>query len=57
METGLGPTGRDADPVFQHSRRHPVGFVRDLVKTGSVGFVQDADEHVGQEGWCSEVHC
>ena len=37
---------RYVDPVFQHSRRHNVGFVRDLVKTGSVSVV-DAVEHVG----------
>ena len=29
METRLGPASRDIDPVFQHSRRHFVGFVRD----------------------------
>ena len=34
-------------PVFQHSRRHYVGFMRDLVKAGSVGFVGTAVEHVG----------
>ena len=47
METRLGPAGRYVDPVFQHSWRHDVGFVRDLVKVGSVGFVEDAVEHVG----------
>ena len=47
METRLGPAGRYVDPVFQHSRRHYVGFIRDLVKAGLVGFVQDAVEHVG----------
>ena len=31
METRLGPAGRYVDPVFQHSQRHFVGFVRDLV--------------------------
>ena len=39
--------GRHLDPVFQHSWRHYVGFVRDLVKAASVGFVEDAVEHVG----------
>ena len=43
----LGLAGRYVDPVFQHSRRHYVGFVRDLVKVGSVAFVEDAVEHVG----------
>ena len=33
--------------VFQHSRRHYVGFVRDLVKADSVRFVEAAGEHVG----------
>ena len=32
METRLGPAGRFVDPVFQHSRRHHVGFIRDLAK-------------------------
>ena len=45
-ETLLEPADRDVDPVFQHSRRHDVGFVRDLVKACSVGFVEDAVEHV-----------
>ena len=40
METRLRPAGRYVDPVFQHSRRHYVGFVRDLVKAGSVEFVE-----------------
>ena len=31
MEARLGPAGRYVDPVFQDSRRHSVGFVRDLV--------------------------
>ena len=30
METRLEPAGRYVDPVFQHSRRHYVGFVRNL---------------------------
>ena len=38
---------RYVDPVFQHSRRQYVGFVRDLVKNGSVGFVTTAVEKVG----------
>ena len=41
------PAGRYVDPVFQHSWRHCVGFIRDLVKDGSVGFVETAAEHVG----------
>ena len=45
METRLGPAGRHGDPVFQHNRR--VGFVRDLGKAGSVGFVEAGVEHVG----------
>ena len=52
METRLGPAGRFSDPVFQHSLRHSVGFVRDLVKAGSVWFVETTVEHV----WCSAVH-
>ena len=47
MEARLGLAGRYTDPVFQHSRRDCVGFVRDLVKAGSVEFVEDAVEHVG----------
>ena len=39
METRLGPAGRYVDPFSQHSRRHYVGFVRDLVEAGSVGCV------------------
>ena len=47
METRLGLAGRDVDPVFQHSWRHCVGFIHDLVKAGSVGFVEAAvEEHV-----------
>ena len=45
METPLGLAGRSVDPVFQHSRRHYVGFIRDLVKAGSVGFDETAVEH------------
>ena len=37
METRQGLVGRHVDPVFQHSRRHYVGFIRDLLKAGSVG--------------------
>ena len=40
METQLGPAGRYVDPVFQHSRRHYVGFISDLMKAASVGFVK-----------------
>ena len=37
------------------------GVIRDLVKAGSVGFVETAVEHVGllfvaKEGWCSKDH-
>ena len=46
METWLGPASRCVDPVFQHSQRHNVGFVPDLVEVGSVEFVEDAVEHV-----------
>ena len=46
FQTRLGQ-GRYVDPVFQHSRRHYVGVIRDLVKAGSVGFVVTAVEHVG----------
>ena len=31
MENLLGPTCRHVHPVFKHSQRHYVGFVRDLV--------------------------
>ena len=47
VETRLGLAGRDVDPVFQHSWRHHAGFVWDLVKAGSIGFVEGAVEHVG----------
>ena len=47
METLVGPAGRYVEPVFQHSGRHYVGFVRDLVKAGCVGFVETAVAHVG----------
>ena len=47
MEARLGLAGRYVDPVHQHSRRLCVGIVRDLVKGGSVGFVEAAVEHVG----------
>ena len=30
MEARLGPAGRYVDPVFQQSRCHHVGFIRDL---------------------------
>ena len=46
METRLRPAGLYADPVFQHSWRHCVGFFSDLMKARSVGFVEDV-EHVG----------
>ena len=42
IETWVGLGGLYVDPVFQHSRRHNVGSIRDLVKAGSVGFVEDA---------------
>ena len=47
MDTQLSPAGRHDDPFFLRSRRHDVGFIRDLVKVGSVGFVEMAVEHVG----------
>ena len=47
METRLAPAARYVDPVFQHSQRRFVGFVRELVKAGSIGFVETAVEHVG----------
>ena len=47
METRLGPRGLCIDPVFQHSWRHHEGFVCDLVKAGSVGFIETAAGHVG----------
>ena len=47
METRLGPAGRHVDPVFQHSWRRYVGFNRDLVKAGSVGFAGTAVAHIG----------
>ena len=61
LEAQLGPHGCHVDPVFQHSRPHYVGFISDVVKAGSVGFVEDAVEHVGlfircQEGWGSGNH-
>ena len=42
---GWGRPVRYVDPVF-HSRGHCVGFIRDPVKAGSVGFVGTAFEHV-----------
>ena len=58
MQTRLGQARRYVDPDFQHSQHDYVGFVRELVKAGSVEFVEDAVEHVGLffVGWCSEVH-
>ena len=47
VETLLRPAGRYVDPVFQHSPRHNVRFVRHLSKAISVRFVEDAVEHVG----------
>ena len=47
LEARLGPPGCFVDPVFQHSRRHYVGFICDLVKAGSVGFVATAVELFG----------
>ena len=47
MEARLRPAGRYVDPVLQHSRRHHVGLIRDLVKAGSFGFGETATEHVG----------
>ena len=42
-----GPASRYVDPVFQHSGRRFLGFVPDLVKAGSVGFVFTAVDDVG----------
>ena len=42
IATRLRPAGRHVDPVFQHSQCHNVGFIRDLLKTGSVGFLETA---------------
>ena len=47
VQTWLELANRYVDPVFQHSWRHYVGFIRNLVKDGSVRFVEDAVEHVG----------
>ena len=47
METRMGPPAVTFDPVFQHSRRHYEGFVRDLVKAGSADFAEDAVAHFG----------
>ena len=47
MQNRLGLVSRFVDPGFQHRRRHYVGFVRDMVKAGSVWFVETAVEHVG----------
>ena len=41
------PVGRYVDPVFKHSRRHNVGFIREKEKAGSVGFVETAEELFG----------
>ena len=46
VETRLGPAGRYVHPLFHYSRRHSVGFVRDLVEAGSDDSVEDAVEHV-----------
>ena len=61
MKTQLGPAGRYVDPVYQHSQRHHVGFIREQVKAGCVGFIETAVEHVGlffrcQEDWGSKVY-
>ena len=61
METRVGPAGRYVYPVFQHSLRHYVRYVRDLVKAGSVVFVEDSVAHVGlffvaKKTGDSEVH-
>ena len=47
MEAWLGLASRCVDPIFQHSRRHYVGFIGDLVKAGIVRFVETAAEHDG----------
>ena len=48
MQTRLGPARRYVDPVFQHSQHDYVGFVRELVKAGSVEFVGTT---VGPRTW------
>ena len=40
METRLGPAGRYVDPVSQHSRRHCVSFVQDLVNLVPSGLLR-----------------
>ena len=35
MEARLGPAGRYVNPVFQYSRRHYVGSIRDMEEAGS----------------------
>ena len=47
LKPGWDWPGRYLDPVFQHSRHHHVGLIRDLVMAASVGFVETAIEHVG----------
>ena len=47
MKNRLVPADRYVDPVFQQSRRHYAGSIRDLVFAGSVEFGKDAVEHVG----------
>ena len=60
MEAPLGPAGRYVDLGFQLSWRHCVGFVRDLVKAGSVGLwrvlLNTLVSFSLPGGWCSEVH-
>ena len=48
------------DPVFQHSRRHHVGFIRDLTRSSFVDFVESVLKArlaflFGQEGGSLEV--
>ena len=47
MEARLGLACRYVDPVFQHCRRHYKGFICDVEKAGSVGFVETAVVHIG----------
>ena len=40
-------SSRYVNMIFKHIRRHNAGFIRDLAKAGSVGFVETAVEQVG----------
>ena len=47
MQTQPRPTDRYINQILQHNRHHNVGFIRDMVKAASVGFVETAVGHVG----------